>query len=226
MRANKMLKTITLALAASAMAMQLTSHPVAAKCVVIALDVSKSTPAIDPIFLRAALPKIRDSIISLPIGSLVKVFTVGSDRKPPLHFEFYVQRNQTSEGDLASELANAIPIAIANYMGELRANPSRMQNESNLSAAFLDASKSCDKSPPCSIIFLTDGIEDTPGSINWHRNVTKPLPNITGLDLRGASIYMYGVGRVTTPESRFAIEKHWRTWLKKANAGDIEILRL
>jgi hypothetical protein len=37
---------------------------------------------------------------------------------------------------------------------------------------------------------------------------------------------MYGVGQGVPSVARIAIEQHWKTWLEKHNAGNVELMRL
>ena len=101
-----------------------------------------------------------------------------------------------------------------------------MQNESSLSPAFLDASKYCAPSKPCKINFLTDGMEYQPNIVTWPSEYQKPLPPIAGLDLKGATINMYGIGQGVSSPVRIAVERHWEKWLKTHNAGNITLRRL
>lgn len=193
---------------------------------VIALDVSGSTPIVTPAFMRAVLPSVGETILKLPIGSRIKVFTVGDDKAEPIGIDLRVQRQKTSQGDAAKELAAIIPNMIAAYLNELRAHPERMQGESSLSPAFLDASKWCQLPKPCKIEYWTDGMEYQPGIISWPKEYQKPLPDIAGLDLKGAEVVMYGVGLGAPSKARIVIEQHWQTWLKAHNAGSVDIRRL
>lgn len=193
---------------------------------VLVLDVSGSTPIVAPTFMRAVLPSVGEAIIKLPIGSRVKVFTVGDDKAEPLNIDLRVQRQKTDQGDTAKELAANIPSMIAGYLTDLRAHPEKMQGESSLSPAFLDASKWCQAAKACKIDYWTDGMEYQPGVIAWPKEFKKPLPEIPGLDLKGANVAMYGVGQGATSTARVAIEQHWQTWLKAHNAGSIDLRRL
>lgn len=192
----------------------------------ILLDVSGSTPIVAPSFMRAVVPKVSEVIAKLPVGSRIKVFTVGDDKAEPLSIDMRVQRQKTEQGDTAKELATAVPSMIAVYLNNLRAHPELMQGESSLSTAFLDASKWCQSGKPCRIEYWTDGMEYQPKVIAWPKEYKKPLPDIAGLDLQGAEVTMYGVGQGVTSQARVAIEQHWQAWLKAHNAGSVDLRRL
>ena len=192
----------------------------------ILLDVSGSTPIVTPAFMRAMLPKTSETIIKLPVGSRIKVFTVGDDKAEPLSIDMRVQRQKTEQGDTAKELAVIVPNMISAYLNNLRAHPEKMQGESSLSPAFLDASKWCQSGKPCRIEYWTDGMEYQPQVISWPKEYKKPLPNIAGLDLKRADVVMYGVGQGVPSQARVAIEQHWQIWLKAHNAGSIDLRRL
>lgn len=192
----------------------------------VAIDISGSTPVVQPVFMRTALPIIADQIEALPVGSRIKAFSVGDDTAPALNIDLWVQRSRTAQGDTAKELAGKVTRMIANYLNELRAKPETMQGESSLSPAFLDASKWCQKGKPCKMIYLTDGLEYQPGIIAWPREYTKPLPPIPGLDLDGMEVLMYGIGQGAPTKARIAIEQHWLVWLKAHNAGKLDLRRL
>ncbi len=192
----------------------------------ILLDVSGSTPIVSPAFMRAVVPKVSEAIAKLPVGSRIKVFTVGDDKAEPLSIDMRVQRQKTEQGDTAKELATVVPNMIAAYLNNLRAHPELMQGESSLSPAFLDASKWCQSGKPCRIEYWTDGMEYQPQIIAWPKEYMKPLPGIAGLDLKGADVVMYGVGQGVTSQARVAIEQHWQVWLKAHNAGSIDLRRL
>jgi hypothetical protein len=199
---------------------------VRADALIVALDISGSSPVTNKTFVRSVMPSIAESISRLPIGSRVKVFSVGDDKATPLEIHFFVQRDRTSEGDTAKELSIQISNMLTAYLERLRNKPSDMQGESSLSPAFLDASKWCQVGKPCSIVFLTDGLEHQPGVISWPREYNKPLPLIAGLDLKKASVFMYGVGQGAPSFARIPIEDHWTNWLKSHNAGNIDLRRL
>ena len=199
---------------------------VQADTLVYILDISGSTPVVNPDFMRATVPGISQNIARLPLGSKVKVFTVGDDKKTPINIDLQVQRQRTTQGDTAKELASAVPGLVAKYLNELRSNPERMQGESSLSAAFLDASKLCQPGKPCRIEFWTDGMEYQPGVIAWPKDYKKSLPAIPGLDLKGASIVMYGVGQGAPTKARVEVEQHWQKWLQAHKAGTVELRRL
>lgn len=192
----------------------------------ILLDVSGSTPIVAPAFMRAVVPKVSEAIAKLPVGSRIKVFTVGDDKAEPLSIDMRVQRQKTEQGDTAKELATVVPNMIAAYLNNLRAHPELMQGESSLSPAFLDASKWCQSGKPCRIEYWTDGMEYQPQVIAWPKEYKKPLPGIAGLDLKGADVVMYGVGQGVTSQARVAIEQHWQVWLKAHNAGSVDLRRL
>lgn len=198
-----------------------------ADTLVVMLDVSGSTPITQPNFLRTAKPMLADLIRPLPIkNSRVKVFTVGDDKSEPLTIDQWVQRRFDAQGDTAMALANRIPTEVERYLLALGKDPSKLQRESSLSTAFLDASKWCDAASPCTIVFFTDGMEYQPRVVEWPRQIAKPLPNINGLDLKGARIVMYGVGLGTASSIRIAAEQHWERWLKAHNAGTVDVRRL
>jgi hypothetical protein len=204
-----------------------TALPTKADTLVVILDVSGSTPVIQPNFLRAALPMLSDQIRALPVkNSRVKVFTVGDDKAEALTIEQWVQRRPDAQGDTANTLANKIPAAITQYLNTLRTEPGRLQRESSLSPAFLDASKWCQSDQPCTIIFFTDGMEYQPRVIEWPRQYKKPIPSIPGLDLKGAKVVMYGIGQGTDSRVRVAAEQHWERWLTSHNAGVVDLRRL
>lgn len=192
----------------------------------ILLDVSGSTPIVAPSFMRAVVPRVSETITKLPVGSRIKVFTVGDDKAEPLSIDLRVQRQKTEQGDTAKELAVTVPNMIAAYLSNLRAHPEQMQHESSLSAAYLDASKGCQSGKPCRIEYWTDGMEYQPQIIAWPKEYKKPLPDIAGLDLKGAEVVMYGVGQGVPSQARVAIEQHWQTWLKAHNAGSVDLRRL
>ena len=192
----------------------------------LAIDISGSTPVVQPVFMRTALPIIADQILALPVGSRIKAFSVGDDTAPALNIDLWVQRNRNVQGDTAKELAGKVTRMLAKYLNDLRAKPETMQGESSLSPAFLDASKWCQKDKPCKMIYLTDGLEYQPGIIAWPREYNKPLPPIPGLDLGGMEVLMYGVGQGAPTKARIAIEQHWQTWLKAHHAGTVDLRRL
>lgn len=208
------------------MAMFLTMASCYADTLIIPLDISSSTPIVQPAFMRSALPVIGDQIASLPMGSRIKAFSVGDDKAPPLNIELWVQRGANNQGDTAKELATKVPRMIAVYLNNLRAKPELMQGESSLSPAFLDASKWCQPGKPCKITYLTDGMEFQPGVIAWPTEYAKSLPPIPGLDLHGADVLMYGVGQGVSSQARIAVEQHWQKWLKAHNAGNVDLRRL
>jgi len=217
---------ITTSVSTWIMATFLTMTSCYADTLVIPLDISGSTPIVQPAFMRTALPIIGDQIASLPVGSRIKAFSVGDDKAPPLNIELWVQRGASNQGDTGKELAAKVPRMIAEYLNKLRANPGLMQGESSLSPAFLDASKWCQPGKPCKITYLTDGMEYQPGVIVWPTEYKKPLPSIPGLDLKGADVLMYGVGQGVSSQARIAIEQHWQKWLKAHNAGNVDSRRL
>ncbi len=192
----------------------------------LALDISSSTPIIQPHFVQNALPKVLEDIAKLPVGSRVKIFTVGDDNANAFTLDLRVQRSQTASGDAASVVAKKVGVAVAAYLNDLRVNPSKMQGESSLSAAFLDASKWCVKGTPCTIQFWTDGMEYQPGIIAWPREYQKPLPPIPALNLDGASVIMYGVGVGVPTFVRTRAEEQWQKWLKAHQAGNVDLRRL
>lgn len=209
--------------------------PAYADNLVVMLDISSSTPIVEPNFLRAAMPLVSEKIAKLPLGSTVDIMTVGDDKKKPLSYHFFVQRIKTHEGDSAANLSRAVPGMITSYLKQVRANPTeKMQNESSLSPGFLDASKFCKKDKPCETIFFTDGMEFQPGVIAYPRDYKKPLPTIEGLNLNGMTVTLYGVGQCSqaaeancaTSRFRIAIEKQWADWFQKHHAGAVEIRRL
>lgn len=206
-----------------------------ADTLVVMLDISGSTPIVEPNFVRSSMPIVAEKIGRLPIGSNVEVMTVGDDKKMPLNLRFYVQRIRDKSGDSAANLSRNIPALIMQYLNGVRESPgTKMQGESSLSPGFLDASKLCQKGKPCESVFFTDGMEYQPNVIAWPRDYSKPLPPIDGLNLDGMSIVMYGVGQCAkgleqgcaTSQARIAIEGHWQNWLKKYGAGNISIQRL
>lgn len=196
-----------------------------ADTLVVMVDISGSTPALERSYMQAILPKISDQIQKLPLGSLIKVFSVGDDKAPVLSIDRFVQRRRDANGDIANKLASEIPNMLAVYLNKIAANRSLTQNESSLSPAFLDASKWCQHGA-CTIDFLTDGCENQPGIISWPEQYMKPLPDIPKLDLKGASVFMYGVGQGVSSVARIAIEQHWETFLTKHHAGNIQVKRL
>jgi hypothetical protein len=192
----------------------------------ILLDISSSTPIVQPKFIQTTMPMIGDQISKLPIGSQIKVFSVGDDNAVPLAIDMYVQRDKSARGNTAKELAVSVPRDIEKYLNAVRANPSKMQGESSLSPAFLDASKWCKTGKPCQITYLTDGMEYQPGVLAWPVQYKTPLPPIAGLDLKGANVFMFGVGQGVPSQARIAIEQHWTTWLKEHKAGEVDLRRL
>jgi hypothetical protein len=221
------MKTRLLVKSLSAAAL-LTSLSFATKADTLAvlLDISSSTPIVQPKFMATTLPIIGDQILKLPIGSQIKVFSVGDDNATPLAIDMYVQRDKSARGNTAKELAVDVPKIIEKYLNALRTNPSKMQGESSLSPAFLDASKWCKSGKPCKITYLTDGMEYQPGVLAWPTQYKTPLPPIAGLDLKGAEVLMFGVGQGVPSQARIAIEQHWTTWLKDHNAGTVDLRRL
>lgn len=206
-----------------------------ADTMVVMLDISGSTPIIEPNFIRASMPILAEKIGKLPIGSNIEVMTVGDDKKIPLNRRFYVQRVKDKSGDSAVNLARSIPSMVAQYLKDVRENPeAKMQSESSLSPGFSDASKLCQHGKPCESVFLTDGMEFQPNVIAWPREYKKPLPPIEGLNLNGMNVVIYGIGQCAkgmesscaTSQARLAIEGHWQTWLKKYGAGSVDLRRL
>lgn len=206
-----------------------------ADTLVVMLDISGSTPIVEPNFVRASMPILAEKISKLPIGSNIEVMTVGDDKKMPLNLRFYIQRFKDRSGDTAANLTRNVPAMVEQYLNSVRESPAtKMQGESSLSPGFLDASKLCQKGKPCESIFFTDGMEYQPSVIAWPRDYSKPLPPIEGLNLNGMSVVMYGVGQCAkglesgcaTSQARIAIEGHWQTWLKKYGAGNVELRRL
>ena len=205
-----------------------------ADSLVVMLDISGSTPIVEPNFMRTAIPIVGDNIAKLPVGSSIQVLTVGDDKQKPLNLQFYVQRIKDRSGDTAANLAKSVPAMIAGYLNEVRSNPSKMQGESSLSPAFLDASKWFQSGKPSTVIFYSDGMEHQPGVLVWPRDYKKPLPPIPQLNLQGASVLIYGVGQCAqgqemgcaTSQQRIVIEQHWTTWLKEHKAGNIDLRRL
>lgn len=206
-----------------------------ADTMVVMLDISGSTPIVEPNFIRASTPILAEKIGKLPIGSNLEVMTVGDDKKIPLNLRFYVQRIKDKNGDTAANLARSVPAMVTQYLNSVRENPAtKMQGESSLSPGFLDASKLCQKNKPCESVFLTDGMEFQPNIIAWPRDYSKQLPPIDGLNLKGMNVVMYGIGQCAkgqesgcaTSQARIAIEGHWQTWLKNYGAGSVELRRL
>ncbi len=206
-----------------------------ADTMVVMLDISGSTPIVEPNFIRASMPILAEKIGKLSIGSNVEVMTVGDDKRMPLNLRFYVQRTKDKSGDSAANLARNVPAMVTQYLNGVRESPAtKMQGESSLSPGFLDASKLCQKGKPCESVFFTDGMEFQPNVIAWPRDYSKPLPPIDGLDLNGMNVVMYGIGQCAkglesgcaTSQARIAIEGHWQTWLKKYGAGSVELRRL
>lgn len=225
-----MLKKFILALATS-----LVCNFAAANTLVVMLDISGSTPIVEPNFIRASMPILAEKIGKLPIGSNVEVMTVGDDKKMPLNLRFYVQRIKDKNGDTAANLARNVPAMVTQYLNGVRESPAtKMQSESSLSPGFLDSLKMCQKGKPCESIFFTDGMEYQPNVIAWPRDYNKPLPLIDGLNLNGMNVVMYGIGQCAkglesgcaTSQARIAIEGHWQIWLKKYGAGSVELRRL
>jgi hypothetical protein len=134
---------------------------------IVPIDISGSTPILDSSVLRTVLPMVAERIARLPVGSRIKVFSVGDDKAKPFEINLFVQRDRTREGDSAKELAKQVPAMIEAKMAQLKTNPENLQGESSLTPAFLDASKWCQQGKPCQIVFLTDGMEYQPGVIAW-----------------------------------------------------------
>lgn len=206
-----------------------------ADTLVVMLDISGSTPIVEPNFIRSSMPIITEKIGRLPIGSNIEVMTVGDDKRMPLNLHFYVQRMKDKHRDTVVNLSRNIPTMVTQYLNSVRESPqTKMQGESSLSPGFLDASKLCQKGKQCESIFFTDGMEYQPHVIAWPRDYNKPLPPIDGLDLNGMNVTMYGVGQCAkglesgcaTSQARISIENHWQKWLKKYSAGDVAIRRL
>ena len=222
-----MLKKSVLAVATS-----LACKLVMADSMVVMLDISGSTPIVEPNFIRASMPVIAEKIGKLPIGSNIEVMTVGDDKKMPLNLRFYVQRIKDKRGDTAANLARNVPVIVTQYLNSVRENPAtKMQGESSLSPGFLDASKLCQKDQQCESVFFTDGMEFQPNVIAWPRDYLKPLPPIADLNLNGMIVNMIGIGQCSkineigcaTSQARILIEKHWLNWLKSYGAGDVVI---
>lgn len=205
-----------------------------ADSLVVMLDISSSTPIVEPNFMRTAIPIVGNNIIKLPVGSSIQILTVGDDKQKPLNLQFYVQRIKDRSGDTAANLAKSVPAMIAGYLNEVRSNPSKMQGESSLSPAFLDASKWFQSGKPSTVIFYSDGMEYQPNVIAYPRDYKKSLPPIASLDLKGANVLIYGIGQCAagqetscaTSQQRIAIEQHWTKWLKDHKAGEVDLRRL
>ena len=59
-----------------------------ADTLVVMLDISGSTPIVEPNFIRASMPILAEKIGKLPIGSNLEVMTVGDDKRMPLNLRF------------------------------------------------------------------------------------------------------------------------------------------
>ncbi len=198
-----------------------------APTLVVILDISGSTPVLEPNFSRQAWDDISVRILHLPIGSRVKVFSVGDDKVQPLDLLMYVQRTATVKGDSAGVLARKVVGALQKTVDAMKQGK-LVQHQSDLTTAFLDASKWCPgQSAACDIVFLTDGIQSS-DDVRWTPHDAKaPLVAIPGMNLRNTtSITMLGVGLGASSKVRVQMEAHWRHFLSEAGASTVVLRRL
>jgi hypothetical protein len=212
-----------------------TSLSANADALVIAVDVSESSPIFSDTFVPAAAIPIADKISTLPLGSKVRLFLVGDDRlRADLKLDLNIQRITNKDGATAAAAAKAFPAALVAMLSAQELKPHK---QSHLTTAFLDGVKLCadyqsekegrPRTERCDIYYLTDGAQFERGRIEYPRDVSRlPLPPVPGLDLRGVRVTMVGVGQQMDPSIRLKLNARWETWLRKAGATDFVLRRL
>jgi hypothetical protein len=191
---------------------------------IILLDLSMSTPIATQNFQRDAQPLIVSAIASLPMGSTVHMRTVSDDQEALLGMKYQVQTRYSPTGDTSSSLANKIPRMIAGLLNKALNNPQKYTHgQSALTSGIYDAAKYCTTS--CTIMFFTDGMQNTRLGVHYPDDYDKPLVKINGLTLNNSNIIMYGVGQNVESELRIAVEQHWVKWLSDAGAKSVDMKR-
>jgi hypothetical protein len=232
-----MLNLPTLQRCLLAAALILASAAAQPAAVVVILDVSESSPLLaNEDFTHSAAGAVAEKIGRLPVGSKVRSFVAGDNRlQAPLAVNEDIQRIATRRGYTARTLSQVFGRKLVDQVAEFKLR--RAHRQSELTTAVLDASRLCvdhqalkagrSRADDCEIVFLTDGAEFVGNGIQYPRDAPKkPLPPVTGLDLKGVRITLIGVGQGVDGATGQLLSARWDKFLRDAGASQVVLRRV
>lgn len=197
------------------------------KNLIILLDLSASTPLADSQMQKRIYEETRTQISKLRPGDFVKVYTLGDDSQSIVSKVSRIQEFATAEGNTKEALAKSVPAMLTQYVATT-AKSQRLHGQSALTNGIWDAASEGVCGQSCTLVFFTDGFQNTRNGVHYPKDYKKPLPALRGLDLSRMKVHMIGVGSglESDADTRIEIEIHWKTWLKQAGAKEPEVRRI
>lgn len=197
------------------------------KNLIILLDMSASTPLTDTQMQKRIHEEARAQISTLRIGDTVKIYTLGDDSQSVVSKVYLVQAYRTEQGDTKAALMRQIAVRLTQHITKAAENQ-RLHGQSALTNGIWDAASEGVCGQNCTLVFFTDGFQNTRKSVHYPTDYKKPLPTLRGLDLSRMKVHMIGVGSglEADADTRIEIENHWKTWLKQAGAKEPDVRRI
>lgn len=179
------------------------------------LDNSGSSPATDETFVSNAWPIIEEKLLSMPMGSVVIVNSVGNASIAPMARRVRIQKIVTSEGAPIEDIARGLKTLVLGFPKQVRGQE---HGQSHLVGGLFDASKNINTkaAKPNVIVMLSDLIEFSPIA-NCYKNSACPLPTPT-FKLDNTDVLVLGVGRGLPSNHEMAIFSAWEKFLGRVGA--------
>jgi hypothetical protein len=202
------------AMAASSVQELIAEAPV----MVIGLDNSGSSPALSESVLGSAWPEISHHVKGLPLGSTVKVFTVGDARSPTVSpLPLRIQKKVTENGGPHEHVLGELKKIILGFPEQVRKGNIKEHGRSELIGGFDDASKLINRKSKENVIFFISDLIENSNHANCYKDVKCRLPAPT-FSLAGARVMVIGVGAGRSAKESMVIAGSWNGFLSKTQA--------
>lgn len=190
-----------------------------APVMVIGLDNSGSSPALSDSVLESAWPDIARRVKDLPLGSTIKVFTVGDASittvsPPPMR----IQKKVTENGGPHEHVLGELKKIILGFPEQVRSGNIKEHGRSELIGGFNDASKLVNKNSKDNTIFFVSDLIENSRHANCYKDVKCRLP-VPTFSLDGVKVMVIGVGAGLPAKQSMDIASSWVNFLSKTRAA-------
>jgi von Willebrand factor type A domain len=203
------------------------SEELLAKAPVLAilLDNSGSSPATQVEFIKEAVKLVDAKVRTQPLGTMVRIFTVGTAEAASMTFSTRILAKVTAEGATIELVAQKVREIVMGFPARIKNGEIQEHGTSHLVAGLFDAERILNrKAAKNTVIFLTDGVENS-SLANCYKDAQCRLPK-PQFDLTNTEVVMLGVGAGLPSNQEMAVIKSWENLLKLAKADPVVVRKI
>lgn len=196
-----------------------------APVLVILLDNSGSSPTFQNEFMKEAVKLIDTKLREQPLGTMVRIFTVGTAEAASMTYSTRILAKVTAEGATAELVGQKVRDIVLSFPAQIKSGVIQEHGTSHLVAGLFDAERVLNrKAEKNTVIYLTDGVENSTLA-NCYKDTKCRLPK-PNFDLSNTEVIMLGVGSGLPSNQEMAVIKSWENLLKIAKAEPIIVRKI